>query len=232
LKVGAIIFSRMSSTRLPKKAMLEISGRSLLGRVIDRSKHIKGIDEIIVATSNDKDDDEIANLSAREGVKVYRGSLENVTLRALSTCKEYNLDKFVRICGDRPFFDPNLISNLIDIYKGKEIDLLTTTFPRTYPPGLTVEIISSKALEYAFSSMSEEDKEHVTKFFYRYPDKFSIKNITAMENLDFKDINLCLDTLDDLKRIEWIASQIEDSEYSYASMKKIVSLAQIWNKNN
>ena len=85
----------MSSTRLPKKAMLEISGRSLLGRVIDRSKHIKGIDEIIVATSNDKDDDEIANLSAREGVKVYRGSLENVTLRALSTCKEYNLDKFV-----------------------------------------------------------------------------------------------------------------------------------------
>ena len=52
IKLGIIIFSRFDSQRLPGKALLDIEGRCLLGRVIDRAKLIKGTNEIIVATSN------------------------------------------------------------------------------------------------------------------------------------------------------------------------------------
>ena len=74
----------------------------MLGRVIDRTKEIKGIADIIVATSTDKEDDQIVDFAEHENVNVYRG-LKDVANRALDSCLKFNLDKFVRICGDRPF---------------------------------------------------------------------------------------------------------------------------------
>ena len=146
MKIGAIIFSRFSSQRLPGKALMDISGRSLLGRVIDRTREIQGIHKIIIATSTDVEDDQIENFSKKENIEIYRGSLDDVASRALDTCVKYNLDKFVRICGDRPFFSPNLISELIELSNSSNFEIITTTFPRTYPPGLTCEILNTKTL--------------------------------------------------------------------------------------
>ena len=99
MKVGAIIFSRMSSKRLPSKALIEINGRSLLGRVIDITKLIEGVDDIVVATSNEIEDEPIKKFVSNEEVELFRGDLNDVCVRALDVCKKYNFDKFVRICG-------------------------------------------------------------------------------------------------------------------------------------
>ena len=85
MAIAALIFSRYSSQRLPGKALMDIYGRCLLGRVIDRTKLIKGIDKIIVATSSDESDDPIIKFLEREDVYIYRGSLDNVFSRALET---------------------------------------------------------------------------------------------------------------------------------------------------
>ena len=117
-KVAAIIFSRFDSKRLPGKALIDIYGRCLLGRVIDRAKCIKGIDFVIVATTDREIDDQIVRFARTQEVDVVRGSCEDVLQRALDACEKYKLTKFARICGDRPFFDPDLIkgSCLLHVY--------------------------------------------------------------------------------------------------------------------
>ena len=151
MSVGIIIFSRMDSNRLPGKALIDIFGRPLLGRVIDRAKHVKGADRVIVATSSRSIDNPIVSFAESESVDVYRGDVDDVAGRALEACKAFDLAKFARICGDRPFFDPELVSRLITMHNELDIDIVTTMFPRTYPPGLTTEIISTDSLERVLS---------------------------------------------------------------------------------
>ena len=233
MQVGAIIFSRMTSERLPGKPLIEIAGRALLGRVIDRTRHINGIDKIVIATSVDSEDDEIDLFAKEEEIDVYRGSLEDVAGRAMETCNFFNLDAFARICGDRPFFDPELISSLIMTYNNIDVDVVTTTFPRTYPPGLTGEIINANALRFAITSMTDiEDKEHLTNYFYSHSSEFSIKNISAPVDIDYSDINLCVDNNKDLLRAEWIASHVNDNAQTYAKMSDVISLARSWQKSS
>ena len=93
-----------------------------MGRVIDRTKDIEGIDTVVVATSLNPEDDEIEEFSSSENVSVYRGSLNNVFSRASLACKEFNLERFVRICGDRPFLALSLYQNL-----SRKINLKTLT---------------------------------------------------------------------------------------------------------
>ena len=229
---GAIIFSRYSSERLPGKALLDITGRCLLGRVIDRTKEIKGIKKIIVATSKHKSDDQIEAFVQKEGVDIFRGSLNNVAKRALEVCHEHKLDRFVRICGDRPFFSPNLITSILKNKDNLEYDIVTTTFPRTYPPGLTCEIVKSAILTQYINLINNrnDDKEHVTSYFYRNAKEFSIKNIDSMHDISFDGINLCVDNKDDLNRATWIANQINKKALSYDNIPKIIALAQQWHK--
>jgi spore coat polysaccharide biosynthesis protein SpsF len=235
MNIGAIIFSRLSSKRLPGKALIDISGRSLLGRVIDRTKDIDGIDTVLVATSLNPEDDEIEKFSSSENVSVYRGSLNNVFSRASLACKEYNLERFVRICGDRPFFSPKFVSELIQENKFKDFDLITNTFPRTFPPGLTCEIIKSSILEATQSQITlQSDKEHLTSYFYRNAKNFSIKNIYSNIAMDrnFDNLNLCVDTEKDLQRATYIASEMDTRNLTYDNIRNVISLAKEWDDNS
>ena len=95
MKIGAIIFSRMSSGRLPGKAMLDISGKTLLNRVIERTKSIKLIDHICIATSTNIEDDVIESTAEFLGIDVFRGDLNDVAGRAISAADYYGYDHFL-----------------------------------------------------------------------------------------------------------------------------------------
>lgn len=229
MKIGAIIFSRFSSKRLPGKALIDISGRSLLGRVIDRTREIQGIDKIIVATSSEPEDDQIEDFVRKENIDLYRGSLDDVVRRAYETCLKYGLDRFIRICGDRPFFSPKLVTDLIKLCLKEDFDIVTTTFPRTYPPGLTCEILKTELLAENLDLIIEkDDKEHLTSFFYKNPKKFYIKNVSPKNQINFNKINLCVDNDKDLERARWISDQmIQNSDNCY-NIEEIIALAREW----
>lgn len=231
MNIGVVIFSRMDSSRLPGKALIDISGRPLLGRVIDRSKKVKGATHVIVATSSRSIDDPIANFAESEGIDVYRGgNVNDVASRALNACKAFNLTKFARICGDRPFFDPELVSSLIAMHNNMDVDIITTMFPRTYPPGLTTEIISTDALNYALSKTTNAvDREHVTNYFYRESDHFKIHNVDIPKGINFNNVRLVVDNSKDLARARWVGSHIPASG---DDVNTIVSLAQKWEDEN
>ena len=231
-RIGAIIFSRFDSHRLFGKALIDIQGRSLLGRVIDRAKLIKGLNKIIVATSNREIDNQICEFVESEGLETFRGSCNDVYGRAIETCDKFNLDFFARICGDRPFFDFDLISKAIKISQEYNHDLVTTMYPRTYPPGLTTEIIKTDLLRNYDNQVSNPfDREHLTTYFYENPENIKIKNLKNPYFEKIKNVSLVVDTFDDLKKATWIAKHKKDIGET-DELDSILSLALNYSKQN
>ena len=224
---GIIIFSRMSSTRLPGKALKEIHGRPLLGHVIDRSRLVGPDYKVIVATSEQEDDDAIAKYAEQQGVDVYRGELDNVALRALSCAHDYELENFARVCGDRPFFDPTIVAKLFELRSQTNASLATNVIGKTFPPGMTAEVISTQALEIALPKMKNiDDYEHVTRFFYTHASEFHIENITS-EHPEFANMSFVVDTEHDLERASFIANKLAD-RVMIADMNEVINVATQW----
>tara|TARA_B100001093_G_C26691335_1_gene954939 strand:- start:487 stop:1170 length:684 start_codon:yes stop_codon:yes gene_type:complete len=219
----------MSSKRLPGKALIDIEGKNLLQRTIERTKKIELIDRIILATSILEEDDLISETALDEDIEIFRGDLDFVALRALGACEKFNLDHFVRICGDRPFFDPRIIDRLIQTHLKDNFDITTTMHPRTYPPGLTGEVIKYSVMKNTLRLMYlEEDKEHVTSFFYKNHHNFKIKNVGSLPEEDYEGVELVVDNQEDLNKIRWIASKLDLGDSLDEEMKKIIKLAKLW----
>jgi spore coat polysaccharide biosynthesis protein SpsF len=233
MNIGAIIFSRFDSSRLPGKAMLDIEGRPLLGRVIDQARKIKNIEKIIVATSNRDIDNIISDFAINENIDCYRGSFKDVASRAIEVCKKYNLEAFARICGDRPFFDSNVVTYLISKYKKNQSDLTTTIGTGQMPLGLTCEIISLKALCKAYVNFDIYEQEHLTAYFYKNSSNFLINEV-SVPNYDQYDnkLRLVVDNQADLDRARSIAARIKNviSEDDYIS--QVFFWAKKWEQNN
>ena len=117
---GVIVFSRLNSTRLPGKALIKIAGITLVDRVLDKLEGVMGISRTIVATTESYlDDPLVAHLETR-GIDVFRGSIDDVALRAVCCAEDYGLDHFVRVSGDSPFIDSNLINKALLEYQKRE----------------------------------------------------------------------------------------------------------------
>jgi len=226
MRVGAIIFSRMQSKRLPGKAMIDILGKSLLERVIERTQKINLIDHISVATSNLTQDDIIYNYAISKGIDIYRGDENDVAMRAFETGSFFKYDCFVRICGDRPFFDGKIVDELIRIHKKNKNDLTTNMFPRTIPSGFTVEIINMSTLNKVIEHTTDKhNREHITNYIYTNPKEFKIENIEHFKNtnFDFKTLNLTVDTIDDIEKTEYIARELKNKN-QYNDLDEVIKL--------
>lgn len=175
---GIIVFARLGSERLPGKVLVDLCGRSLLQRVLDRVRLVRTA-EVIVATSAESCDDAIAAHADAEGVAVFRGSLSNVADRAIGAATWRGFERFARVCADRPFTDPTLISDALARARDTDADLVTThDEPPAVPPGLTTEVIRTEALRVLLErGLDAHDREHVTSAFYRHPDAFRIERI-------------------------------------------------------
>ena len=198
----AIIQARTSSRRFKNKVMIEIKGKPMISHVIESIKKSKMIKKLVIATSNKKSDDLLAQYLKRNFINIYRGSLKNVAQRMYNTAKKFNANYFIRISGDSPFLDKKIIERAIKIHKKNihKFDLITNVFPKTYPQGQSVEIIKRSLLKKTIPLMNADEKEHVTKYFYKHPKMFKIKNFKATKKSDKK---LSIDTKKDLERLKY-----------------------------
>ncbi|HXA01456.1 MAG TPA: glycosyltransferase family protein [Cytophagaceae bacterium] len=202
MKIGCIIQARTSSTRLPEKVLKELpfnSGVSVLRQVIRRVKKSSKVNVIIIATTEDSEDEKIIDISLRENVLWFRGSKENVLERYYLAAKENDLDHVVRITSDCPCIDPVLIDHFIEEHLKENADYTSTQAQSRYPHGLDVEVMKFEALEKAYQQAKEDfEKEHVTMFMYRSrPDIFRIHTIEAPAEHRDSGIRITLDTKDD-----------------------------------
>jgi len=215
----------MSSQRRPGKMMLDVKGRVLLGRVIDRLKQAKSLNKIIVATSDNPSDQSIADFCKFENIKCFRGSLNNVADRFRQIAEQEKAEAFVRINGDSPLMDPAIVDHAVKLFKQGECDLVTNVLPRTFPKGQSVEVIRYENFKAIFdSSMTDNQKEHVTKVYYDNPIIFRIVNFTS--GMDLGKMNLCIDTNDDLTRIEKIIERLGDKPGNWRELATIYKTIQ------
>lgn len=192
-----IIQARCGSKRLNRKIFKKIKNISIIERVINRLKKSKKISKIIVATSVNQSDDEVEKFCKAKKILFYRGSLNNVASRFLEISKYYNLKHIIRISCDSPFINSKILDEGVSFFIKSKFDVITNVFPRTYPKGLSYEIFKTSILKKNIKYFSRRDKEHVTTFFYENFKKFKIYNFYSKKN--FKNMNLCVDTYEDLK---------------------------------
>lgn len=202
MKIGVIVQARTTSTRFPKKVLKELpygSGITVLEQVIRRLKKSRLVDEIIVATTTNPEDDPIIRISEKEGIKYFRGSEENVLERYYQCAMENKLDIIVRVTSDCPCIDWNIVDAVVEEHLRNKADYTSNTLERTFPHGLDVEVLSFKALEKAYYEASENfEKEHVCPYIYTTNrEKFKIVSIEAPNYLTAPDIRITLDTEED-----------------------------------
>ncbi len=171
MKVGAVVICRFNSSRLPGKILKKINNKTLLTYIIERLKCVKNLDDIVVATSVKSTDQPIIDFCVKNNIKYYRGSLENVAERFLNCSIDCHFDYAIRVNGDNLFLDPELISKMISIINVNQYDLISNVKNRTFPKGISVEIVNIKFYKELFKKLTEQKyQEHVTNYMYDHPD--------------------------------------------------------------
>ena len=203
-KLVCVIEARMSSSRLPGKVLKEILGRPTLELLIERLKRSKRIDEIVVATSTHPEDNAIAKVAAKAGVKCYQGSLDDVLTRVIEAVESVNGDIIVEITGDCPLADHVIIDELVDKYLKSGADYASNVLEATYPAGMDVQVFSLKVLkEVSAIAKSPEEREHVSWLIYRDPEKtkYKLLNVRGPKHLYNPLLRLMVDYKEDLEFI-------------------------------
>jgi spore coat polysaccharide biosynthesis protein SpsF len=184
-RIVAIVQARMGSTRLPGKTLLEIAGKPFLLQLLERIAAARLVDQIVVATTKDPADQPIADAASGWGAGTFRGSENDVLDRFYKAATEAEAAIIIRITADDPFKDPDVndlvVSRLID---NATLDYASNTIVPTYPEGLDVEVFTYEALARAWNEAKlPSEREHVTPYIWKHPEKFRIENVTHEPNL-------------------------------------------------
>jgi spore coat polysaccharide biosynthesis protein SpsF len=182
----ALLQARMSSTRLPGKVMMPILEKPMVLHQIDRIWGSALIDKLILATSDNSSDDDLANACVAYGVSVFRGSLDDVLDRFYQAALSEKADHIIRLTGDCPLADPQIIDRVIQHHLEGGFDYTSNVHPPTWPDGLDVEIFCAQKLTDAWQNAYEEfDREHATPWIHRQTDCFlgNLENSTDMSTL-------------------------------------------------
>ena len=155
----------MGSTRLPNKVMRPINGVPMIELLLKRLIRSKEIDKIVVATSEDPRNEPLVEHVRALGYACERGSESDVLERYVQAAIASDADIVVRITGDCPLVDPELVDECIRRFRAGNVDYFSNIDPPTYPDGLDIEVTTRNALERAMrESDNPFDHEHVTPY--------------------------------------------------------------------
>ncbi len=204
----------MTSARLPGKVLRLAAGKPMLAYLLDRITHATSARSVVVATSDTADDDAVASFCRQHDVKCIRGPLDDVMGRFLRVLDETGARAFVRVNGDSPLIDASLIVRAVKLFMETEADLVTNVQQRTFPKGMSVEVVDGDAFRQAAAQTSDpEDREHVTRFFYSHPERWRIAAFT--NGRDLGRVNLSVDTAGDFARFEAILARMTKPHWQY-----------------
>ncbi|MDC0438374.1 glycosyltransferase family protein [Nitrosopumilus sp.] len=207
-KTIAVIQSRMGSSRLPGKVMMEICNKPLLELMLERLSNSKTIDEIVVATTNNKNDDVIFNWAVSSGYSVFRGNEFDCLDRHYQVGKKFNADYVAKITPDCPLIDPEIVDEVIGYFleHAEKYDYVSNAHPPSYPDGLDFEIFHLKTLEKAWKESKDPDeREHTTTYMWKHPELFRLGNvIMANDESLFMEERWTVDYIDDFKFVKEI----------------------------
>jgi spore coat polysaccharide biosynthesis protein SpsF len=207
VRVNAVIQARLSSTRLPGKVLRPLGGRSVLSWVILAAQETHNLDTVILATSDDPEDDPVAEEAARCGAEVVRGPLDDVLARYAKAVREHPCDAVVRLTADCPLHDPALIAQVVGMWLADPaLDHVSNVVVRRYPRGLDAELVRVAVLEEQDRIAAGGHREHVTSNIYTQPDVYRCGGVVP--GVDNSDLRVTLDTEEDAKLLDGVVDAL------------------------
>jgi len=213
-----ILQARMSSTRLPGKVMAPVLGQPMIGRQIERVSRSRRIDQLVVATSLDPSDDPLADWCASAGVEVFRGDLGNVLARFAGVLRRHpQATTVVRLTADCPLADWTVIDELVDLHVAQAADYSNNVAPeRTFPHGLDAEAMRPDALLAAAAEAADPyEREHVTPFLYRRPDRYRLGSVVSEDPA--AELRWTVDTPADLEFVRHVYATLYPGDPAFSS---------------
>jgi|TARA_B110001450_G_scaffold110281_1_gene104149 spore coat polysaccharide biosynthesis protein SpsF len=225
-KISCIIQARVNSKRLPGKILMQVFKKSLLQHQIERLKKLKTIDELVVATSKNKEDDQTSKIAKLSKVKIFRGDEKNVLKRYFDCAKINKSSIIIRVTADCPLIDIKYINELLKIFLKNDYDYLSNLGLNYLPDGFHCEIFNFKSLEKAQTlATSKFDREHVTSFLWSNPKIFSVHNYCGKKLKNHsKDIRLTLDYHEDYILIKKVFEKLYKKNKFFSLVKIIAFL--------
>ena len=225
MKTVAIVQARFGASRLPGKVFLDLGGVTALQRCVDRVRRISRVDRVIVATSTQPKDEMVAALARRLGVEAIRGSETDVLSRFADVIRISGADIALRITADCPLLDPVHSSVVLEQFTASNADYASNVMERRLPRGLDTEVFRADTLLVAAAEATDPlDREHVTRFLYRQPDRFRCRSVVSTDR-DWSGHRWTLDTSDDYHVLFRIHEEL-GSEVMTASTERIVELVE------
>jgi len=195
MSVAALLVARLSSTRLPQKNILPVSGKPMIQQLAERVSRAKLVDKVIIATSNLESDDPLEELADQIGIGCYRGDLDNVMERIVGAAEKYNCDTIVEILGDNPLVHSELIDDVIELYINDNLDYaanITTEYAphcdgmELFSIGLRVQVYSKEVADkYTQYPEYPDNGRHPCAYIFDNPDVFKVGYIEAKGKWSF-----------------------------------------------
>ncbi len=207
MRIVATIEARVASSRFPGKVLHKIVGVPMLGHLITRLEASETIDEIVVASTTNSEDDAIEDYCHSRGTAVFRGDEDDVMSRVLQAAASRSADVIVETTGDNPLLDPEIVDVLVETYLVNTADYVSNVVVPSYPDGMDVQVFSLDTLRRSESAAEHPlDREHVTRHIRQHPEQFSRINVIAPRELRRPD--LCV-TVDEPADMEVVRSALE-----------------------
>jgi len=219
----AIIQARLNSVRFPQKIIKELGNSTVLEFLIKRLKKSKKINMIILATPDSSK--VLTNIIKKNKIEIFvlNSSPENVLKRFYQCSVKYNLkdnDNIIRITGDCPFIDPKLIDQGLSKINNGYYDLVSNTFPATYPDGLDFSIFKTRILKQTYKEATKKyDMEHVTSMMYRNK---KIKKYNIKSSINHSKLRLTVDTHQDLIYLNQVLKRLKTKNFNLKDLVKII----------
>jgi len=216
-RVVVIVQARVGSTRLPAKVLMPLAGRPMVEHVLRRAAAITGVDEVVAAIPDRADDDLLAEAVMATGMRLVRGSADDVLARYAAAAASADAEIVVRVTADCPFLSRVVSGGVLAGYV--KCDYVSNTLERTYPRGLDTEAFSREALDTAQREARDRvDREHVTPFIYRHPNRFIVRQVLA--DVDRSALRWTVDTPEDME----FARAVYDALGSTFEMGEVLEL--------
>ena len=216
MNIGAVVICRYNSSRLPGKILKKINNKAVLTYIIERLKCVENLNDIIVATSINATDQPIVDYCIKNKIKYYRGNLENVAERFLHAGLKFHFDYAIRINGDNLFLDHKLISEMISVLDLGHYDLVSNVKDRTFPKGISVEIVNVNFYKKLFNKFNESKyQEHVTNYMYEYPECGNFYHFIIQTPPQAPGAQLAIDTENDFMLANQILNSFKQDHTKY-----------------
>jgi spore coat polysaccharide biosynthesis protein SpsF len=178
MRIGLLITARLKSTRLPQKLLMDLNGRTIIERVIDRAKEVQYLDEIVICTSTDPQDKALTDIAISNDVHYYLGSPEDVLKRLQDAAHFFDLDYIISITGENPLFSIYHTNILVDRIRREGGDFL-------YFDGLPIGCATSGINKFALDVVCKVKDVIATEIWGPLLKRPEIFNVQKLEINDF-----------------------------------------------